>query len=111
MEMRIDTVLNSIVKSAMATWGEGLLSLSKRSVALQSDPKHMEMRNFLVSHGHEERLQSKADLRKDETARKSSWTEAERLTAAMNAIDAEEDHDPTYMNSTDNVAGRIEWRV
>eukprot|EP00929_Paragymnodinium_shiwhaense_P031986 TRINITY_DN17802_c0_g1_i1.p2 TRINITY_DN17802_c0_g1~~TRINITY_DN17802_c0_g1_i1.p2 ORF type:complete len:280 (+),score=47.11 TRINITY_DN17802_c0_g1_i1:109-948(+) len=94
----------------MASWNESLRNLGQRSVALHTDPKMMEMRNFLSSHAHEERLREKADLTKDEREREKYYSEAERMTKVLMEVEANEDHDPNFVRSTDLVTDRLEWR-
>jgi hypothetical protein len=84
-------------------------STAERSAALRADPKMRELQHFLRSKGHQDRLVASADMRSHErNDRPNSATRAMRI---LREVEANEDHDPTYIRSTDLVVPRLEWRL
>lgn len=77
--------------------------MRKRSVALTADPKMAEMRHFVNSHEHDERLIDKADLRKE--AREVSHD-----VDVLRKVEAAEDGQDMLCRSMDLVEARLEWR-
>lgn len=83
-------------------------STAERSAALRADPKMRELQHFLRSKGHQDRLVASADMRSHErNDRPNSATRAMRI---LREVEANEDHDSTYIRSTDLVVPRLEWR-
>ncbi|CAE8583864.1 unnamed protein product, partial [Polarella glacialis] len=83
-------------------------AMRRRSVTLNNDPRMQEMKNFVGSHAHDDRLLAAADLRKGlrDKLPKDWRDEVEVLRQA----EAFEDNCPMPIGSTDNIDARLQWR-
>jgi len=83
-------------------------AIRRRSVELCQDPSFREMKHFVGSHEHENRLIAAADLRKGlRDGQNKEWRDDVEL---LRQVEAAEDHRPLPLQSFSHVDARLEWR-
>mmetsp|Transcript_77106 Transcript_77106/g.136061 ORF Transcript_77106/g.136061 Transcript_77106/m.136061 type:complete len:262 (+) Transcript_77106:76-861(+) len=83
-------------------------AMRRRSVELGADPSFREMKHFVGSHQHDERLIAAADLRKGlRDGLPKDWRDDVEV---LRQTEAAEDNTPLPLQSLSHVDARLEWR-